>query len=69
MCETNFADREYTTTKSYAAELRHERDTFRELTGTRKTLLLVMVTTHGSRRNACYDELIADQVMMDDLFR
>lgn len=69
LCEMKHSEHEFVITKRYAAELRHKRDTFRDQTRTRKTLLPVMVTTFGTRRNAYLDELIADQVTMDDLFR
>lgn len=69
LCEMKYSDHEFVITKRYAAELRRKRDKFRDQTRTRKTLLLVMVTTHGTRRNDYYDELIGDQLTMDHLFR
>jgi uncharacterized protein len=69
LCEMKYSDREFVITKRYAEELRNKRDTFRDRTRTSKTIMLVMVTTHGTRRNAYRDELIADQLDMDHLFR
>jgi len=63
-----YSDHEFVITKRYAEDLRRKRDTFRDRTATSKTLMLVMVTTHGTRRNAHYEELIADQLTMDHLF-
>ena len=68
LCEMKYSDHEFVITKRYAEELRRKRDTFRDRTATSKTLMLVMVTTHGTRRNAYYDELIAVQLTMDHLF-
>lgn len=53
-----FSQAPFTIDKSYAAQLRNKRDTFRRVTGTRKTVLITMVTTHGVRDNAYRSELV-----------
>ncbi len=68
LCEMKYSDHEYVISKGYAALLRRKRDTFREQTRTRKTVFLAMVTTHGTRENSHYVDLIDDQVTMEDLF-
>ena len=68
LCEMKHSDTPFTINKSYAAQLRRKREAFRERTGTRKTLFLVMVTTYGTRRNAYCEALIEDQLTMEDLF-
>ncbi len=68
LCEMKFSEGEVVIDKRLAAELRARRDAFRRATGTKKTLLLTLVTTHGLRRNAWSNELIARTVTMDALF-
>jgi len=68
LCEMKFSDGEFTIDKSYAGELRHKRDTFRRVTGSRKTLLVTMLTTHGLRDNQYAKELVDTSLTMDALF-
>ena len=68
LCEMKFAESEFVIDKRYAAELRNKRETFRRMTGTRKTLFLTMVTTYGVRPNSHQKELVASTVEMDALF-
>jgi hypothetical protein len=59
---------EFAIDKRYAADLRHKRDVFRRVTGTRKTVLLTLVTTHGLANNAYARELVDKTLTMDALF-
>ena len=68
LCEMKFSDGEFAIDKSYAGELRHKRDTFRRVTGSRKTLLVTMITTHGLRANQYEKELVDKSLTMDALF-
>jgi uncharacterized protein len=68
LCEMKFSEGEFVIDKAYADELRNKRDTFRRVTGTRKALLLTMVTTHGVRDNAYARELVDKQLTADALF-
>lgn len=69
LCELKFSEGPFTIDKSYAAELRQKRDTFRHITGTRKSLFLTMVTTFGIADNAYAKELVTNSVLADELFR
>ena len=69
LCEMKFSEAQFIIDKSYAAELRQKRDTFRRITGTRKNLFLTMVTTFGIVDNAYAKELITNSVLADELFR
>lgn len=51
LCEMKFSESEFAIDKAYARELRHKRDTFRTITGTRKALFVTLVTTYGVRSN------------------
>lgn len=54
--------------KRYADELRHKRETFRRVTGTKKSLLVTLVTTNGLRNNQYARELVDKSLTMDALF-
>jgi len=69
ICEMKFSEGPFTIDKSYAAELRQKRDTFRRITGTRKNLFLTMITTFSITDNAYAKELVANSVLADELFR
>ena len=68
LCEMKCSQREFVITKSYAETLRRKLSIFKEKTGTRKTVFIVMVTVHGVKANAYCDELCSAQVILDDLF-
>lgn len=51
LCEMKFYDGRFTITKSYADDLRERRVRFKELTGTRKTVYLLFVSTFGLAEN------------------
>lgn len=68
LCEMKFSEGPFTIDKSYAAELRQKRDTFRRITGTRKNLFLTMITTFGIVDNAYAKELVGNSVLADELF-
>lgn len=68
LCEMKFSDAEFVIDKSYAADLRTKRDTFRRATKSKKTILLTMVTTYGVRENVHRDELVAASIEMGALF-
>jgi len=69
LCEMKFSEGQFTIDKSYAAELRQKRDTFRRITGTRKNIFLTMITTFGIADNAYAKELVTSSVLADELFR
>lgn len=68
LCEMKFSEGPFTIDKASAKALRHKRETFRTVTGTRKTLFLTMVTTFGITRNEYGNELISNDLTMDSLF-
>ncbi len=68
LCEMKFSDSDFVISKSYADILRNKRDVFRARTGTRKTVFIVMITTHGTKENVHYQQLIDQQLTLDALF-
>jgi len=68
MCEMKFADAPFVINKSYAAELRTKIDTFRRVTGTRKTVMLTMVSPFGLSPNEYQRELVTNDIQANVLF-
>jgi uncharacterized protein len=68
LCEMKFSEAPFVVDKRYGAELRHKRDTFRRVTGTRKALLTTMVTTFGLRDGAHAREVVDKTLEMGALF-
>ena len=63
-----FSEGEFTIDKQVAAQLRHKRDVFRQVTRTEKNLFLTMVTTFGVTDSAYAKELVAASLTIDALF-
>jgi hypothetical protein len=68
VCEMKFADAEFVIDKKYAQDLRRKLDVFRRASGTRKSLFLTMVTTHGVKANNYSAELVQSALAADILF-
>ncbi len=62
-----FCEQQFVIDKKYDMSLRNKIGTFRLVTGTKKDLQLVMVTTYGVKQNM-YSNLVQSQVLLDDLF-
>lgn len=67
LCEMKYSKEEYSITKEYSEKLQHKVDVFRERTGTRKSVLLTMVTTYGIKHNT-YSDIVQCEVTMKGLF-
>ncbi|MBQ9327646.1 MAG: ATP-binding protein [Solobacterium sp.] len=67
LCEMKYSINEYVIDKEYDQVLRNKLDSFRRMTGTKKTLQLTMITTYGVKQGK-YSSLITNQVVLDDLF-
>jgi uncharacterized protein len=68
ICEMKFSIKSFTITKSYADNLRHKLTTFRDETGTNKTLFLTLITAFGLKPNAYSAQVVNDTLTMDALF-
>lgn len=68
VCETKYTQGEYAITASYEKELLHKAEAFRQESGTRKSLLLTMITMQGIKNNA-YKGTIVCELTAEDLFR
>ena len=67
LCEMKYSNHIYEITKDYAEHLRERNGFFADVTRTKKTLCLTMVTTYGVKRNKYYG-LIQNDIVMDQLF-
>jgi len=68
LCEIKYSYDEYSIDAAYEKELIHKREAFRTETGTRKALLLTMITMSGLAKNA-HRNVIVNEITGDDLFR
>jgi hypothetical protein len=68
LCEMKFSDSEFIIDKKYAGELRNKRDTFRSVTGTRKTLFLTLITAHGVKSGIWKTDLVQNELVAGALF-
>lgn len=66
--EIKFSQNTYTIKKDYAQNLRNKITTFREETGTNKSLFLTFITTFGLKPNKYTMGLVQDELDMDALF-
>lgn len=67
VCEMKYASEEFEITKEYAEKLNNKLSAFVKETGTRKSLLLTLVTSYGVKPN-CYSGIVQAEVRMDDSF-
>ena len=67
ICEMKFSINEFEITKDYDIKLRNKIEAFRRATGSRKTLIVTLITTYGVKNNK-YSGLVNQQIVLDDLF-
>lgn len=68
ICEMKFSNAEYLIDEKMDMNLRNKAEVFRNATGCRDTIQLIMITTHGVKDNE-YSGVIQNQVVMNDLFK
>ena len=68
ICEMKYSGKEFVIDKSYETELQNKIDSFISETGTRKSIILTMVTTEGIRQNI-HSGIVQKEILLDDLFR
>ncbi len=68
LCEIKFHESKFTITKKTAEELIYKREKFIEVTQTRKTVFITLLTSFGVKENELYHEVVDNQLSMDDLF-
>ena len=68
LCEVKYSINSYSITKKYASDLRDKIGTFRQETGTKKAVMLTMITTYGLDENEHSLSLVQNDITMDALF-
>lgn len=68
ICEMKYYGAEYSVTKEYAQQLRLRREKFKMATGSKKLMLLTLITTYGLLPNEHSLGLIDKVVTLDELF-
>lgn len=68
ICEIKFSEDTFSINKSYADNLRNKIATFRQATGTKKSLFLTFITTFGLTKNKYAMNLVQNDLTMEDLF-
>ncbi|MCF0124083.1 MAG: ATP-binding protein [Ruminiclostridium sp.] len=67
LCEMKYTRGEYSITEAYAVELSRKADVFRQVTGTRMSVHLTLISSYGLADNA-YSGIIQSQLSFNDLF-
>ncbi len=68
LCEMKFSTEPFVISKSYSDSLQRKISTFRQETGTSKTLFLTLVTAHGLKQNEHSLRLVHDALDLNALF-
>lgn len=68
LCEVKFCNSEFVIDRDYAEQLERKRNVFQEVTKTKKTIFITMITPYGVVKNEHYIGLVDQQLIMDDLF-
>ena len=67
VCEIKYSINEYIIDKEYDLTLRNKVDSFRRVTGSKKTIQLTMITTYGVKKGK-YSGIVQKEILLDDLF-
>jgi hypothetical protein len=67
VCEMKYSKDSYTITSDYADELARKQNVFQTVTGTKKAIHSIMVTTDGLTRNEYWGDIQAE-IQLDDLY-
>lgn len=68
ICEMKFSSAEYVIDEEADLNFRNKAEVFRNSTGCRDTIQLILITTYGVKDNE-YSGVIQNQVVMNDLFK
>ena len=68
LCEIKFSIDPFVISKSYAEQLQHKISTFREETGTSKTIFLTLISAHGLKQNEYALRIVHDTMDLNALF-
>ncbi len=68
LCEMKFSDSEFSISKNYSKELRNKKNSFKNVTKTKKNIYITMITTYGVKKNIYFHELVENDLTMDCFF-
>ena len=68
LCEIKFSESAYTISKKYREDLLNKVSVFREMTKTKKSIFLTLITTYGLKEGEMRKGLIQNSLRMEDLF-
>jgi uncharacterized protein len=68
VCEAKFSLNSFIIDKDYADKLRNKVGVFKQISKTKKSVFLTMITTYGIEKNKHSLGLVQNEVLMDDLF-
>jgi len=68
LCEMKFCEEEFEITKDYAKTLERKKSVFQEVTNTKKTIFITMITSFGMKENSYSIELVDQDLTLDALF-
>lgn len=68
LCEMKFSESDFTVDAGYAKKLRQKKDVFQNVTKTRKTIFITMITTFGIIENSHSRDIISNELTMEHLF-
>jgi hypothetical protein len=68
LCEMKFSESEFTVDADYAKRLRQKKEVFQNVTKTRKTIFITMITTFGIIANSHSGDVISNELTMECLF-
>ncbi len=69
VCEIKYTAQPFEINKQYAAQLNRKIDVFKKITRTKKHIFLAMISANGIKKNMYAEEMIANVVELDDLFK
>jgi len=68
VCEIKYTEKPYSIDKSYAQRLKQKIDVFKQISRTRKNIVLAMIAASGLKNNIYSEELVYRFATMEDLF-
>ena len=68
LCELKFYNGGFVISKDYAEKLLYKKRKFIEVTESKKTVFITMITSEGTIENQFYHEVVNNQLTIDDLF-
>ncbi len=69
ICEIKYTEKPFAINKAYAQNIQNKMDVFKKRTKTDKTLYFAMISASGLKKTMYSEELVAQAVTLDDLFK